>query len=236
MKTWITIGGLLAILTTCPAFGQGTSAPPTPVCELGAYVCPSHPEFRATWPARCPTCQAVLSKAETPAVAPTLVADEDGRGDEGSRERQQRDQTGDTRRDWRLRQRYPDYYGYTYPYGYRGYSDRYNYPYRGYSYGYPPRGYYRYPDRGYSYRYPNYGYYPNYRYYDYGFGNPDPYDRYWYYARGTTTIRMSAGTPIVIAGSAENVNPPATGARPGTGAAEAMRVTDMTQDVTIKHT
>jgi hypothetical protein len=35
MKTWITVGSLLTILATCPAFGQGTSAG-TPIVIAGS--------------------------------------------------------------------------------------------------------------------------------------------------------------------------------------------------------
>lgn len=63
MRTAVAVIVLLTLGATGTVLAQGWSPPPTRVCELGSYACPTHPEIRATWPARCPTCGAVLIPA-----------------------------------------------------------------------------------------------------------------------------------------------------------------------------
>jgi hypothetical protein len=159
MRTLVTIAGLIAALTAGTALGQGESTASTSVRELGSYACPRHPEFQATWPARCPVCRTVLSRTDM--ITPTLVADEDNeRRDE---ENQGREETRE-----REERRERNYYRYNYPYGYY-------YPHRGYYYN-PRTGYYYYPSRRYYYNpRTGYYYYPSRRYYY------NPRTGYYYY-------------------------------------------------------
>lgn len=168
MRTLVTIVSLIAASATCTALAQDRSAQPTDVRQTSVYICPSHPEIQATWPARCPMCQRMLSRIQLslPADAgATLAADKDekreteeareARQNEERRERQRNEEAREARRNEELRERYPNY-GYAYPY-----------PNQGYTYVYPPQGY--------SYQYPYYGYYPNY-----GYVSPYPYNGYYY--------------------------------------------------------
>jgi hypothetical protein len=61
MKTIVTAIASIVVLAPSTVLAQGVSAPPTRVCQIGGYGCPIHPDMQATWPARCPLCQTVLS-------------------------------------------------------------------------------------------------------------------------------------------------------------------------------
>ena len=68
MRTLAAVMMLIAFLATSTVLGQGLSAPPTKVCQIGDYTCPMHPEIQATWPARCPLCQTMLTDASSGAA------------------------------------------------------------------------------------------------------------------------------------------------------------------------
>lgn len=91
MRTPVAGIASVVILTTSTVLAQGLSAPPTRVCQLGDYACPTHAEIQATWPARCPICDAVLHQVPPPAFtlagfAPLFDMDSRRRDDE-ARER-----------------------------------------------------------------------------------------------------------------------------------------------------
>ncbi|MCL5281384.1 MAG: hypothetical protein M1376_15910 [Planctomycetes bacterium] len=184
------IGGSILALSACLSYAQSPSAPLTRVCQPGLYGCPAHADILATWPARCPLCQTVLSQVPPSTAGTTQVADRDDRrrNDEEARERQRNEELREqarrneerrerglsdeearerARRNEELRERYP-YYGYVPPYGYAA-------PPQGYYY-YPEQGYYYNPNLGYYY-YPNTGYYynPNNRQYYYYSPNTEQY-------------------------------------------------------------
>jgi hypothetical protein len=122
MRRLFVISGCILVVAAGTVLAQSLSAPPTSVRQLGIYGCPDHPEIQATWPARCPTCQAVLDRVPPPGTtvaALTAVAD-----------RQEQAQRAE---EWRQRYRH---YGATYP--------QYMHPY-------PPPGYHYYPTQGYYY-------------------------------------------------------------------------------------
>jgi hypothetical protein len=155
---------LIVILTTSTVLAQGLSAPPTRVRQLGNYACPAHAEIQATWPARCPICNAVLNQVQPSAITPVSFAplfDMDSRRrDDEARER--------ARREEESRERFRRY-GYGYGYGY----------YAPHGYGYPPQGYYYDPSRGYYYNpnvgsdyYPSSGYFYNRNTGQYSYGTP----------------------------------------------------------------
>lgn len=157
---------------TSTALAQDPSVSPTRVNEEGVYACPNHPDILATWPARCPICQTVLSPVPTAATQMTQMPGRNRQGGEGNRGREQF--RGEVQRRNQFR-------GYYRPYGYPPYA----YGYRPYAYGYrpplyfgpPPAGYFYYPNRGFYYNpgiglyyYPSRGYFysPYYRrYYSY---------------------------------------------------------------------
>jgi hypothetical protein len=80
MRTLLVVAASVIVSLACTALVQGGSAPPAEVGAIGSYVCPNHPDIRATWSARCPICQAVLAEVQG-------VDDEgdegEGFGDEG---------------------------------------------------------------------------------------------------------------------------------------------------------
>jgi hypothetical protein len=80
MRTRLVVAASVIVSLACTALVQGGSAPPAEVGAIGSYVCPNHPDIRATWSARCPICQAVLAEVQG-------VDDEgdegEGFGDEG---------------------------------------------------------------------------------------------------------------------------------------------------------
>ncbi len=158
MKAWIVIESCILAWTAGMTWAQSPgspdamgswSAPPTRVREIGVYVCPTHLDIQATWPARCPICSTVLSQVQ-PTANTIAIADRD------ERERHVREEARErARREFRERNR---------PYGYRYYPPYgYNAPY---AYAYPAPGYFYYPNQGYYYN-PNLGYYfyPNTGYY-----------------------------------------------------------------------
>ncbi len=162
MRTPVAGIASVVILTTSTVLAQGLSAPPTRVCQLGDYACPTHAEIQATWPARCPICDAVLHQVPPPAFtlagfAPLFDMDSRRRDDE-ARERARREEESRER----LRR-----YGYDYG------------PYPPSAYAYPPPGYYYDPSHGYyynpnlgSYYYPSSGYFYNRNTGQYSTGTP----------------------------------------------------------------
>lgn len=159
---------LMGILVTSTVWAQDLhelSAPPTKVCQIGAYACPAHPEIQATWPGRCPLCQAVLAQvppSAAMAVGLTAVAYwNDQRIRQGERGEELREQA-QRAEEWRERYRH---YGYAYP---------------PYMHAYPPPGYHYFPTQGYYfnpnlglYYFPNSGYFYSPRTGRYFFYNPD---------------------------------------------------------------
>ena len=143
MRTPAVVITLIVISTTGTAWTQGWAPPPTRVCEISSYACPDHPQIQATWPARCPLCQAVLSPwrlAPTAVVRPTAVAD----WREQARERQEElRKRAEWDEKWREQYRHYDSSGLTYP---------------PYVYSYPPPGYHYFPGQAYFYS-PNTGLY-----------------------------------------------------------------------------
>ena len=175
MKALIVIESCILAWTAGTTWAQGPgspdttgpwSAPPTRVREIGLYTCPNHLDIQATWPARCPICNAVLNQMQ-PAASTTAIADRD------DRERHEREEARErARRDEESREHFRRY-GYRYypPYGYSA----------PYTYAYPAPGYYYYPNLGYYYN-PNLGYYyyPSSGYYY----NPNT-GQYYYYNPST---------------------------------------------------
>ena len=193
MRVLFVIETCILAWTTGTAWAQSPSAALTRVCQIGVYGCPNHSDIQATWPARCPMCQAVLGQVPPSAatrVGPTAVADrDDRRRNEQARERARNEELRErarrneelreqARRNEELRERerfrrfgyvYPPY---TYVYPPRGY---YN-PNYGYYYYDPSTGSYYYynPNTGYYY-YPNQGYYYNPNTGQYYYSNPGNY-------------------------------------------------------------
>ena len=76
MKTSITGIGLVLATAMCLASAQGQTevrpdgagsrpdgfGPRVEIEHMNVFVCPRHPEAKATWPARCPMCQAQMRK------------------------------------------------------------------------------------------------------------------------------------------------------------------------------
>ena len=137
MRRLFVISGCILVVATGTVLAQSLSAPPTRVRQVGIYGCPNHPEILATWPARCPLCQAVLGSVPpsgTTVASLTAVA-----------YRQEQAQQAE---EWRQRYRH---YGNAYPQ---------------YAHPYPPPGYHYYPTQGYYhsgitglYYFPESGYY-----------------------------------------------------------------------------
>ncbi len=69
MKGWIVVTAFVVAWIACAALAQNPGIPPTQVRQIGVYGCPGHPQFQATWPARCPACGTVLSKIRLSADA-----------------------------------------------------------------------------------------------------------------------------------------------------------------------
>jgi len=65
MRIPATIIALLALLAVCTALAQDWAAPPTRVCPTGLYGCLTHADVLATWPARCPMCQTMLTAIQS---------------------------------------------------------------------------------------------------------------------------------------------------------------------------
>jgi hypothetical protein len=172
MRVWFIVASGILVWATGTALAQDPSVLPTRVNEEGIYACPNHPDILATWPARCPTCQTVLSPVPSAAVtsAETIPVAAQNRypRDEDREDRERRERFQDEAR--RRRE-----FGYRY---YRPYPYGYVYPPR--FYGRLPFGYQYYPNFGYYYN-PNIGlyYYPNMGYFY------SPYTgRYYYYSPG----------------------------------------------------
>jgi hypothetical protein len=76
MRTFITTMSLVLTLTMCTTAAQGQTklqpggagfrsdgaGPRVEIEKMNVFVCPRHPEAKATWPARCPMCQAQMRK------------------------------------------------------------------------------------------------------------------------------------------------------------------------------
>lgn len=159
MRTVAVVIAFLGVSAPRVVLAQVPAPPPTRVCEIGLYACPTHADILATWPARCPMCQTVLSRVQPSAF--TLVSlgplidmegrrrEEDEKAREAQRNKELREQA---RRNAELWGRYPNY-GYYPPGGYP-----YTYPPPGYAYQYPYNYYYN-PNTGqYEYVYPGYAY------------------------------------------------------------------------------
>lgn len=185
MRTTVVVIAFLGACAPGVILAQAPAAPPTRVCEIGLYGCPSHAEIRATWPAQCPTCGTVLSPVPVPRLVRVSVPVDIGpmidmdarRRDEDEKARQARQEElarEQTRRNAEAWGRYPNYGYYppgtTYQYPYNYYynpgtgqyefrNPQYAYPYGAYSYN-PGTGQYSYnPGMGqYSYN-PNTGQY-----------------------------------------------------------------------------
>jgi hypothetical protein len=137
MRGLFVISGCILVVATGTVLAQSLSAPPTSVRQLEIYGCPNHQEILATWPARCPLCQAVLGRVQpsgTAVATLTAVAD-----------RQEQAQRAE---EWRQRYRH---YGYAYP------PYLHPYPPPGYDYN-PTQGYYHSGITG-LYYFPESGYY-----------------------------------------------------------------------------
>lgn len=164
MRVSIVIASCILAVATSMAWAQAPSVPPTRVCEIGTYACPNHTDIQATWPARCPMCQTVLTQVQPSADIIAL----------GGREEHERHEREEARE--RVRREFREHYR---PYGYPYYAP--------YTYAAPPSGYFYYPSQGFYYNpslgfyfYPNTGYYYNPYTGQYYYYNPNT--RQYYYA------------------------------------------------------
>jgi hypothetical protein len=122
MRRLFVIGGCILAVATGTVSAQSLSAPPTSVRQVGIYGCLNHPEILATWPARCPICQAPLRGVPTSGATVARLAPVADRREQAQRAEE-----------WRQRYRH---YGSAYP---------------PYARPYPPPGYDYYPTQGYYY-------------------------------------------------------------------------------------